>query len=133
MALAEINLRVIHALLQSDWFVQNLEFEPSNPGRSTLMYFSFHPPPTFLRACENPEKNGWLARLVCVSVCVYVYVCAYICVCVCVSLRACLCVRPLVWACVRVFSVCFRMRVSAYVFLHDCIFVGVCSCVRVCS
>ena len=63
----------------------------------------------------------------------YVYVCAFMCVCVCVSLRASLCVRPLVWACVRVFSVCFRMRVSAYVFLHDCIFVGVCSCVRMCS
>ena len=80
MALAEINLRVIHALLQSDWFVQNLEFEPSNPGKSTLTYFSFHPPPTFSRACENPEKNSWLARLVCVSVCVCICVCVYVCV-----------------------------------------------------
>ena len=112
MALAEINLRVVYALLQSDWFVQNLEFEPSNPGRSTHTYFSFHPPPTFTRACENPEKNGWLAKLVCVSVCVCICVCVYVCVCVCVSLRACLCVRPLVWACVRVFSVCFQERES---------------------
>ena len=83
MALAEINLLVIHELLQSDWFVQNLEFEPSNPGRSTLTSFSFHPPPTFSRACEIPEKTGWLARLVCVSVCVCICVCVYVCVRVC--------------------------------------------------
>ena len=84
MALAEINLRVINALLQSDWFVQNLEFEPSNPGRSTHTYFSFHPAPTFSRACEKPGKKGWLARLVCVSVCVCMYMCVRICVCACV-------------------------------------------------
>ena len=39
--LAEIILRVIYVLLQSDWLAQNLELEPLNPGMSALMNFSF--------------------------------------------------------------------------------------------
>ena len=91
MALAEINLRVIYALLQSDWLAKNLELEPRNPDRSAQTYFSFPPPANFrtrLRICGKIR----LARETSVRACVYV------CGCVCV------CVRPLVWACVRVFN-----------------------------
>ena len=56
MALAEINLRAIYALRQSDWLAQDLELEPRKPGRSAQTYFSFPSPPTFARACAYPEK-----------------------------------------------------------------------------
>ena len=114
--MAEIKLHVIYALLKSDLLAKNLELEPGNPGRSTHTFSSFLPPPTFARRCENAEKLDWLARLVCVRVCMYV------CGCVSLCLRACLCERPLVWACVRAFNnllcVCFRMCVSTYIFLQ---------------
>ena len=47
MALAEINLRAIYALLQSDWLAQDLELEPRKPGRSAQTYFSFPSPAHF--------------------------------------------------------------------------------------
>ena len=54
----------------------------------------------------------------------------HVCGRVSVFLRACLCVRQFVWACVRVLNcVC----VLSYVFLYECVLVGGCSCVRVCS
>ena len=91
MALAEINyLRVIYALLLSDWLALNLELEPRNPGKSTQTYFSFPSPAhfrTYMRICGK-------IRLVAILVCVRV----------CVPACVCLCVRPLVWACVRVFN-----------------------------
>ena len=95
MALAEINLHIIYALLQSDWLVQNLELELRNPGRSTHTHFSFPTPTHFPRACVNSEKCCWLARQVCVSVCICVGACGCVpaSVLVCssggVGLRAC--------------------------------------------
>ena len=39
VALAEINLGVIEALLESDFLAQNLELEPRNHGRCTQTFF----------------------------------------------------------------------------------------------
>ena len=49
------------------------------------------------------------------SVCAFVRACVCVYVCVCVSVCACvrMCSRPLVWACVRVFSACLRVCVLA--------------------
>ena len=60
MALEEINLRVIYALLQSDCLAPNLELEPRNPGRSFQMYISVPQAYGFIRilygiALENTE------------------------------------------------------------------------------
>ena len=52
MALVEIKLHVIYALIQSDWLAQNLELVPGIPSMSTHTYYSFPPPanlPTRIR------------------------------------------------------------------------------------
>ena len=79
----EINLRVINVLLQSDWFAQNLELEPLNPGRSAQTYLSF-PLPANFRTLMHIRGKIRLARES--------------------RVRACLCGRQLLWACVRVFN-----------------------------
>ena len=90
MAFSEIILRVIYALLQSDWLAQNVELEPQYPAGLPRRIFPSLPPPTFVLACSYTDKLGWVARLECVCVCVCVCVCGR----VCARLRACLCVRP---------------------------------------
>ena len=117
MAFAEINLRVINVLLQSDWLAQNLELEPVNPGSSALTNISF-PIPANIRMRIHIREKIRLARETSVLR-------------VCVCLRACLCMRPLLCACVRVFNNCMCDFVSMFVFLHECVFVGVYSCVNV--
>ena len=120
MAFAEINLRVIYVLLQSDWFAQNLELEPVNPGMSAQTNFSF-PLPANFRTRMHLRGKIRLARETSVRACV----CAWVRVCVCVRCceRACVCF---------IVCVCFRVCDCAYVFLHECVFVGVYSCVSVC-
>ena len=81
MAFSEINLRVIYVLLISDWFSQNCELEPLIPGRSSET--SFPLPANFRTRMHIPGKIR-LARE------------SRVC--------SCLCVRPLLWACVRVFN-----------------------------
>ena len=44
-------------------------------------------------------------------------------------MRACLCVRPLLWACVRVFSK--SVSLCTYVFFHESVIVCVLVCVFV--
>ena len=57
MALEEVNLRVIYALLQSDWLAQDLELEPRIRGR----YFSF-PSPAHFRTRMRIRGKIRLAR-----------------------------------------------------------------------
>ena len=57
------------------------------------LIFPSLPPPTFAQACAYVEEYGWLSRL------------EFACVC----LSSCLCVLPLMWACVR--ALCLRMCV----------------------
>ena len=83
MDLVGINLRVIYALLQSDWFVQNLELEPRNSGRSTHTYFSFPPPAHILTRMPKRGKIR-LALETSVRQCVYICVCVRVCVPACV-------------------------------------------------
>ena len=52
------------------------------------------------------------ARLVVVSVCVYMCVCVCVCVCVCACVRVCMCVCVYMCACV---CVCTRVCVCVYV------------------
>ena len=84
-----------HARARTYELTHNIELEPLNLGRSTHTYFPSLPPPTFSRACANAEKYGWFARLVCVTVCVYVWVrvcvpaCVFVCSSVGVGVRAC--------------------------------------------
>ena len=109
MAFAEFNSRVIYVLLQSDWFVQNLELEPLNPGRSAQTNLSF-PLPANFRTRMYILGQIRLARES--------------------RVRACLCVRPLLWACVRVFS--RSVSLCTYVFFHESVIVCVFSCVCLC-
>ena len=90
MALAELKLHVVYALLQSDYLAQNLELEPANPGSSTLKYCSFPSPSHLLTRMRIREKIG-LARETSVRACVYVCVLLRVCACVrvCVSVRWC--------------------------------------------
>ena len=89
MAFAEINLRVIYLLLQSDWLSQNLELEPLIPGRSALTNFSFPLPANFRMRMHISGKIR-LARettvraCLCVPVFVFVYASVLVCVCACV-------------------------------------------------
>ena len=121
MAFAEINLRVIYVLLQPDWFDQNLELEPLNPGRSALTNVSF-PIPANFRTRIHIRGKIRLARETSVRACVYA--CVRVCVCVHCCGRVCVCL---------IVCVCFCECVCASVFLHECVFVGVYSCVNVCS
>ena len=73
------HLRVIYALLQSDWLAQNVELEPQYPANLPRRIFPLLPPPTFALACAYTEKLGWVARLECVCVCVCVCVCGRVC------------------------------------------------------
>ena len=102
-------------LLQSDWFAQNLELEPLNPGRSAQTNLSFPLPANFRTRMHIHGK----IRLVREST-------VRACLCVCVRC----CQRE--YVCLVVF-VCFRVCICAYVFLHECVFVGVYSCVNACS
>ena len=61
VALEEVNLRVIYALLQSDWLAQDLELEPRKPGRCAQTYFSF-PSPAHFRTCMRISGKIRLAR-----------------------------------------------------------------------
>ena len=90
MALAEINLRVIYALLQSDWLAQNLELEPGNPGRPTKSYF-YLPPTAYFRTHMRIHGKIRLARKTRMRACVCVCVgaCVFACVRVCVFVRLC--------------------------------------------
>ena len=121
MSFAEINLRVIYVLLQSDWFDHNLELEPLNPGRSAMTNVSF-PIPANFRTRMHIRGKRRLARETSVRACVYA--CVRVCVCVRCCGRACVCL---------IVCVCFCVCVCASVFLHECVFVGVYSCVNVCS
>ena len=102
MAFAEINLRLIYVLLQSDWLAQNLELEPLNPGRSALTNFSF-PLPANFRTRMHIRGKIRLARATSVRTCV----CACVRVCVCVrnsvrsgcSLHSWPCRQGLLFAC----------------------------------
>ena len=88
MAFAEINLRVIYVLLQSDWLSQNLELEPLIPGRSALINFSF-PLQANFRMRMHIRGKIRLAREISVRACMYVPVCVYVYASVVVCVRAC--------------------------------------------
>ena len=109
MAFSEINLRVIYVLLQSDWFAQNLEFESLNPGRSAQTNFSFPLPATFRTRMHILGKTR-LARET--------------------RVRACLCERPYLWACVRVFN-CMCVLSCVFVRMLSCMNVFLWVCIRV--
>ena len=97
MAFAGFNLRIIYVLLQSDWFIKNLELElePLNPGRSAQTNLSFPLHANFRTRMHILGKIRMARES---------------------RMRACLCVRPLLWACVRVFSKC----------VHSCLCLSVC-------
>ena len=83
MALAEIKLLVIYALLQSDWLSQNLEQEPGIPGMST---HTFVPSlPHYLLTRMRIRGKNCLVCETSVRACVYVCVWLRVCVTACVS------------------------------------------------
>ena len=105
----------------SDWFAQNLELWPFNPGRCAQTNFSFPLTDNF-RTRMHIRGKIWLAFDTSQRACV----CACVSVCVFVRCfgRACVCLMV---------CVCFRVCVCAYIFQHECVFVCVYSCVNVCS
>ena len=76
MALVEIKLQVIYALLKSDWLAKNLELEPGNPGRSNH---------TNLRVRVCVCLRACVCFRVCVCACVCLRECVYVCVFLCLS------------------------------------------------
>ena len=134
MVFAELNLRVLYVLLQSDWFAQNLELEPLNPGLSAQTNLSFSLPAKFrtrmhilgkIRLARKSRVRACLfvrPFIVGVRACDYLYVCSF--VCVFVSMFSCM---------NKFLCLCIRVSVCTYVFLHECVFVCVYSFVNVCS
>ena len=88
MAFAETNLRVIYVLLQSDWFAQNLELEPLNPGRSAQTNFSF-PLLANLRTRMHILRKIRLAHETIVRACVCLRACVFVRASVVVGVREC--------------------------------------------
>ena len=123
--MAEINLRVIYALLQSDWLAQNLELERRKHGRSTQTYF-YLPPPAHFRTRMRINGKIRLTRETRVRACVCLIVSAFVSVFVGISS----CMSVFWWVCVRV-CVC----VPKYLFVCWCACMCVCEreCVLVCG